>query len=214
MALARVLPLADIILIPPRGSYHLFLLRVGQWHPLWAVSHQIFFCPFFYSGILVANHLPPFSGSWEGCHHLGVLKGHSPDWGSHCISGGNPSGFQIQTPHRSSYSQHTLSFFFCLVRWGWGTWLAQPPIQCWEQLEFSTSVGLVTWPVGRSFGVSTSDFVKRTVASPPSGVSAVPGRVSLTSTLAGEVVDSAGGVSSLDGHLNDEGMVLCAPRLL
>ena len=69
----------------------------------------------------------------------------------------------------------------------------------------STLVGLVAQLVSRSFGVSASDLVERTVASPPSGVCAVPGRVSLTSTLAGKVVGSAGGISSSGGHPNDKG---------
>ena len=142
MTLPRVLALADVVLIPPRGGCFLFLLRGGQWCLLWVVSHQILFCQFFYSGILVANNLSPFSGSWDSCQHLGVLKGHSPDWGSHCVSRGNPGGFQIQSPHRSSYNQHTSSFFFSLVRWGekmGTTWV-------------STLVGLVAQLVSGSFG--------------------------------------------------------------
>ena len=47
--------------------------------------------------------------------------------------------------------------------------------------------------------------------SSPGGVSAEPGRVSLTSALTGEVVGSAGGVSSLGGHLGDKEVVLFAP---
>ena len=46
-----------------------------------------------------------------------------------------------------------------------------------------------------------------TTGSSSSGVSARPGRVSLTSTSAREVVGLSSGVSSLD----DEGVVLCAP---
>ena len=49
------------------------------------------------------------------------------------------------------------------------------------------------------------------MASPPGGVSAGPGGVSLTSTSAGEVVGSGSGVSSLGGHPGDEGVVLSAP---
>ena len=118
MVLPRVLASADVVLILPRGSYYLFLLRRGWWHPLWVVSCQILFCQFFYGGVLVASHLPPFSGSWESCCHLGVLEGHSPNWDSHCVSRGNPSGFQIQSPHRISYNQHAPFFFFSLVGQG------------------------------------------------------------------------------------------------
>ena len=59
-----------------------------------------------------------------------------------------------------------------------------------------------------------SDLVKSTVVSSPGGVSAGPGRVSLTSTLAGEVVGSASGVSTSGGHLDDEGWCYLPPGLL
>ena len=62
----------------------------------------------------------------------------------------------------------------------------------------------------RSFGVSVSDLVESTMASPPGGVSAGPGRVYLTSTSAVEVVGSASGISSLGGHPGDKGVVLSA----
>ena len=66
----------------------------------------------------------------------------------------------------------------------------------------STSIGLVAQPVSRSFGISTSDSVKRTVASLSSRVSAGPGGVCSTSNLEGKVIGSAGGVSEV---------VLCPP---
>ena len=40
---------------------------------------QILFGQFLYGGILVADHLPSFGGSWEDCCYLGVLGGQCPD---------------------------------------------------------------------------------------------------------------------------------------
>ena len=78
MALARVLPSADVALLLPRGSYHLFLLRGGWWCPLWAVSCQILFYQFFHGGILRANHLPPFSGPGRAATIWGFSKATLP----------------------------------------------------------------------------------------------------------------------------------------
>ena len=75
----------------------------------------------------------------------------------------------------------------------------------------STSIGLMAWLVSRSFWISTSVLVKRTMVSLPGGVSAGPSTVCLTSTLVGKVIGSAGGVSSLGGYLNDGGGVMCSP---
>ena len=77
--------------------------------------------------------------------------------------------------------------------------------------QVSSSAGLVAQLVSRSFGVSVSALAKRTIVSSPGRVSAELGRVSLTSACTGEVVGSAGGVSSLGGHLGDKEVVLSAP---
>ena len=126
---------------------------------------------------------PPFSLQW--------VPGGSPPFGSSqrplfqlrqslCPWGG---WLPNSTSPWKGYSQHILSLFFCLVRWG-------------EGLASSTTNLVVgtTWvstlAVGRSFGVSISALARSTVVSSPGGVSAGLGRVSLTSASAGEVAGS------------------------
>ena len=95
---------------------------------------------------------------------------------------------------------------------------ASEPVSSTTNLEVgttqvSTSIGLTAQAVGRSFWISMSGLVRGTVASLPSRISAGPSRAGLTSALIDEVMGSAGVVSSLGGYPNDEGVVLCAPRL-
>ena len=69
-------------------------------------------------------------------------------------------------------------------------------------------VGLVAWPVGKSFGTSTSGLVERTVASLSRWSVCRAGGVCPTSTVVGKAMGLIGGVSS-SGR---EGVVSCAPQ--
>ena len=69
-----------------------------------------------------------------------------------------------------------------------------------------TSMGLVAWPVGTPFGISTSGLARRGVASLSSGAFVGPGGVWSTLTTVGKGTDLAGGASSLGG----DGVVLCS----
>ena len=79
MALAKVMPLADIVLILPRGSYHLFLL--GE-----------------VSDIL-------YGGSGRAGHQAGTTEGHPTHGGSNHIHVGDSHGF-ILNDVASAYCSH------------------------------------------------------------------------------------------------------------
>ena len=212
MALAKIMPLTDIVHILPRGGYHLFLLRQVQ-----GKSHLYRWSPtksFSASSSMVV--------SWQPTTFL-LLVG--PRWAA-AIQGFSKATLLTEAVTVSLGVTLVASKFSLPIEavtvnthplsssaWLDGvSWLASSTTNLVVGTTWvSTSVGLVAKLVSRSFGVSVSDSVESTMASSPSGVSAGPGRVSLTSTLAGKVVGSAGGVSSLGGHLDDEGVVLCAP---
>ena len=204
-----MLPLADVVLILPRGSYHIFLPRRGWWHLLWAFSCWILPCQFLYSGILAANHLPPSSGSWEDCHHLATLPNEAVT-----------VSLRI-TPVAAKFSlliEAVTTNMHCLSPSAWSDGVRGPASLTTDPVVgttwVSTSIGPVAWPVGKSFGISTLGSVERTMASLSGRVSAGPGRVCSASTSVGKVMGSTGGVSSSGGCLNDEGVVPCAPGLL
>ena len=213
MALARVLPSADITLLLPRGHYHLFLLREVR-DILYGQSPMKSFST---SSSMVVSWWPttflPLVGPGKAVAIWGFSKATLLTEAVTLSPGVTPVASKFSLPIEAvTVTTHHLSSSAWLDGVRELASLTTDPVvgTTWV----STSVRLVAQLVSGSFGVSISDLVKRTMASPPSRVSEVPGRVSLPSTSAGEVVGSAGGVSSLGGHLNDEGVVLCAPGLL
>ena len=159
--ISQVLPSADITLLMPRGSYHLFLLRGGWWHPLWVVSCQILFYQFFHCSILMATIFFPLVGPGKAATIWGFSRANLLTGAVTMSLGVTPVASKFSLPIEAvTVNTHHLSP---------SVWLdgVRGPASSMTNLVVETTwvsilVELVAWPVSMSFGVSTSDLVKKT----------------------------------------------------